>query len=149
GGVAPSNAAHRHWAFRRLEALLGGVKGRRIALLGLSYKPGTDAIRRSVAIEVCRLLVKAGAAVAAYDPTVKKLPDDLAGTVTLAPSAQDAIKNADAVVLATEWLEFCDPGIIQALKSAARPLLLDQSRFLIKNIPRDGSIEYVTVGGAA
>lgn len=146
GSVLESNEAHRHWAFNRLESLLEGLQGRRVALLGLSYKPGTDAIRRSVAVDLIRLLLAAGATVSAYDPKVKSLPPDL--VVAISGSAQEALKGADAVIVATEWPEFrnLSPDDFNAM---ARRLVLDQSRFLEAQLSGEAGIEYLTTGRAA
>ncbi|MFO1248251.1 MAG: nucleotide sugar dehydrogenase [Alphaproteobacteria bacterium] len=144
GSVLDSNEAHRHWAFNRLTNLLGGLKGKRIALLGLSYKPGTDAIRRSVAVDLIRLLTGAGAIITAFDPKVKSLPSDLKATV--AGSAQDALKGADAAIIATEWPDFRELSA-DDFKGMARTLVLDQSRFL--NAQLSGKLEYVTTGRSA
>jgi UDPglucose 6-dehydrogenase len=123
---------------------LSGLNGKRIALLGLSYKPGTDAIRRSVAVDLIRLLTGAGAVITAFDPKVKSLPSDLKATV--AASAQDALKGADAAIIATEWPDFRDLSA-DDFRAMARPLVLDQSRFL--NAQLSGKLEYVTTGRAA
>ncbi len=144
GSVLDSNEAHRHWAFNRLTALLGGLSGKRIALLGLSYKPGTDAIRRSVAVDLIRLLTGAGAVITAFDPKVKGLPGELKATI--AASAQEVLKGADAAIIATEWPDFRDLTA-DDFKSMARPLVLDQSRFLSAQL--SGRLEYVTTGRSA
>ena len=146
GSVLDSNEAHRHWAFNRLTALLGGLNGKRIALLGLSYKPGTDAIRRSVAVDLIRLLTEAGAVITAFDPKVKSLPPDLKATI--AASAQDALKGADAAIIATEWPDFRALSA-DDFKAMARPLVLDQSRFLSAALSGKMDLEYVTTGRAA
>ena len=145
GSVLDSNEAHRHWAFNRLQTLLGGLKGKRIALLGLSYKPGTDAIRRSVAVDLIRLLTRAGAVITAFDPKVKSLPPDLKAAV--AASAQDALKDADAAIVATEWPDFRELAADDFTTRMARPLVLDQSRFLSAQL--SGKVEYVTTGRSA
>ena len=143
--VMDSNEAHRHWAFNRLTAMLGGLKAKRIALLGLSYKAGTDAIRRSVAVDLIRLLSDAGAAVTAFDPQVKSLPADL--KAVLASSAKDALKGAGAVIIATEWPDFRDLAA-EDFAAMTRPLVLDQSRFLSAALSGKMGIEYVTTGRA-
>jgi UDPglucose 6-dehydrogenase len=144
GSVLDSNEAHRHWAFNRLTAVLGGLNGKRIALLGLSYKPGTDAIRRSVAVDLIRLLTGAGAVITAFDPKVASLPSELKATV--AASAQEALKGADAAIIATEWPDFRTLSA-EDFQTMARPLVLDQSRFLAAQL--SGKVEYVTTGRAA
>lgn len=145
GSVLDSNEAHRFWAFNRLQSLLGGLGGKRIALLGLSYKPGTDAIRRSVAVDLIRLLDGAGALITAFDPKVKSLPPDL--KVTIAPSARTALDGADAAIIATEWPDFRDLGA-DDFRRMVRPLVLDQSRFLQSQLSGKTGIEYLTAGRA-
>ena len=76
-GVKESNDAHRKWVGRKIEAIFDDVRGRTIAILGLTYKPGTDTLRRSSAVELCRWLATRGAVVQAYDPAVHALPGDL------------------------------------------------------------------------
>jgi UDPglucose 6-dehydrogenase len=146
GSVLDSNEAHRHWAFNRLQTLLGGLRGKRIALLGLSYKPGTDAIRRSVAVDLIRLLTGAGAVIIAFDPKVKSLPSELKATI--AASAQEALKGADAAIIATEWPQFRELSA-DDFRQMARPLMLDQSRFLQAQLSGKAGIEYLTTGRAA
>jgi UDPglucose 6-dehydrogenase len=146
GSVLDSNEAHRHWAFNRLKGLLGGLKGKRIALLGLSYKPGTDAIRRSVAVDLIRLLTAAGASITAFDPKVKGLPSDL--TATIAASPQVALSGADAAIIVTEWPEFREL-VADDFKGMARALVLDQSRFLEAQLSGKTGIEYFITGKAA
>lgn len=146
GSVLDSNEAHRLWAFNRLKTRLGGLENKRIALLGLSYKPGTDAIRRSVAVDLIRLLTNAGAAIAAFDPKVKSLPPDI--KAAMASSAQEALKDADAAIIATEWPDFRDLSAAD-FQVMARPLVLDQSRFLQAQLSGKTGLEYLTTGRAA
>ncbi|MDZ7687728.1 MAG: UDP-glucose/GDP-mannose dehydrogenase family protein [Halobacteriales archaeon] len=82
-------------------------KGSRIAVLGLAFKPGTDDVRNSRAIDLAELLVERGAEVVAYDPEASEnartvLPE----SVEIVSSAEDALEGADAVVVATAWEEF-------------------------------------------
>jgi len=146
GSVLDSNEAHRHWAFNRLQTLLGGLKGKHIALLGLSYKPGTDAIRRSVAVDLIRLLTDAGAAITAFDPKVKSLPAELKASIAASP--REALKGADAAIIATEWPEFRELTA-EDFSPMARALVLDQSRFLQAQLSGKTGLEYLTTGRAA
>jgi UDPglucose 6-dehydrogenase len=72
-GVWPSNDAHRGWALRQLRRL-APLAGRTIGVLGLAYKPGTDALRRSGAVALCQALLADGATVRAFDPVVRGCP---------------------------------------------------------------------------
>jgi len=92
-------------AIRKLQRELHMLKGRRVALLGLTFKPGTDDLRDAPALDIARRLLAAGAVVSAYDPVVKSLPTDFKG-IRLAQDVYDAADRVDAVVLTTEWPEF-------------------------------------------
>jgi UDP-glucose 6-dehydrogenase len=81
------------------------LNGRRIALLGLTFKPGTDDLRDAPALDIARRLLAAGAKVSAFDPVVKVLPEGF-GAVRLTRDAYDAAHRADAVVVTTDWPEF-------------------------------------------
>jgi UDPglucose 6-dehydrogenase len=144
--VKQSNDAHKMWAERRLDQLLNGVSGKTVAVWGLTYKPGTDTLRRSGSIELCRSLVGKGATVRAHDPAVKALPEDLAGRVALADSALSAVDDASALVVSTPWPEYrqVDAGHLAA--RMARPLILDATRFTGETIGRAAGVEYVSVG---
>jgi len=143
--ILASNQAHRMWAARRLAECIGPLVGRKIAVLGLAYKMGTSAIRRSTAIEMCRWLLGAGAEVRAFDPAVQSLPADLHG-VRIVGAAEDAIDGADALVIATDWPQFAtlDPDTV--VRRMASPLIIDQFRLLAPAIAGDARIRYVTVG---
>jgi UDPglucose 6-dehydrogenase len=143
--VLPSNQQHRLWALRQLELRLERLAGRRIGLLGLSYKPGTDSLRRSVAVELCRALVARGALVRAFDPKVKALPADL-DAVSLAASPVDAARGAAALVVATEWPDFRNVDPREIASALEGRLVLDQSRFLERVFATEPLLAYVTVG---
>jgi len=75
--IKQSNDLHRGWAFKRLQSRLGDLRGKTIAVLGLTYTTNTDTLRRSAAVELCQKLLAAGATVTAFDPAVKVLPQEL------------------------------------------------------------------------
>lgn len=141
-----SNDAHKQWAADRLKLELGGLTGHRIAVWGLTYTPGTDTLRRSSAVELCRRLHQEGAAVTAYDPAITVLPGDLAPTIDLAPGPLEAAAGASALVIATAWPEFksIDAGAVVA--AMRRGLVLDPARFLASSLGEAPGIRYVTVG---
>jgi len=144
--VQASNSEHKNWARHRLVEMLGQLQGTKIAILGLTYKPGTDTLRRSSAIELCRWLKQQGAAVAAYDPAVKSLPGDLAEMIELQPSIEVALRGAVATVVSTEWEEFRSIGADELVAWMARALVLDAGRFLEDRVGRDRRIQYLAVG---
>ena len=92
----------------RLVSLLGDVRGKRVAVLGVSFKPGTDDIRESPAIDIISSLYRRGADVVAFDP-VAKAPD-----VPHASTLEETLAGADAVVLVTAWPEFASvPALLE------------------------------------
>lgn len=123
-GVLAVNRRRCAHLLGRLEAELGSLNGQAIALLGLTYKAGTDTLRRSVSLEIARLLVDRGASVRAYDPAVSRLPQT-APLVQLAVAAEAAARGADAVVIATEWPEFAALDWPRIGASMRTPLVFD------------------------
>ncbi len=99
------NESQRENAIRKLQRELHSLKGRRIALFGLAFKPGTDDLRDAPALDIARRLLAAGAVVSAFDPVVKALPGEFEA-VRLADDVYQAADRADAVVVTTEWPEF-------------------------------------------
>jgi UDPglucose 6-dehydrogenase len=145
GGIMPSNRQHLNWPARQLTARLGDLSGRRICVLGLTYKPGTDSLRRSPGIDLCRLLLEAGAVVTAHDPRAEPLPADL-DAVQRSDTALDALAGAEAASLMTEWPAYLDLTPEAIAGAMAAPLLLDQGRFLADRLAGRAGIRYVTLG---
>ncbi len=102
------NTSQRAAVIRKLQSALKVLKGRRIAVLGLAFKPGTDDLRDAPSLDLIRRLRAAGAVVSAYDPIVKTLPDADGAGVRHGTDPYDAAARADAVLLVTEWDEFAD-----------------------------------------
>ncbi|HVZ73670.1 MAG TPA: nucleotide sugar dehydrogenase [Polyangia bacterium] len=146
-GVKQSNDGHRLWARRRLEALLGYLRGKSIAVLGLTYKPGTDTLRRSESVTLCRWLVEQGAVVRAFDPAISKKSAELPVELELVSSVDDAIRGAVAIVVATEWPAFRELTADRvAVVAAPRALVLDANRFLAAQLGNDARLRYAAVG---
>jgi UDPglucose 6-dehydrogenase len=147
GAIRSSNANHRDWIMHRLEERLDGLAGKRIGLLGLSYKAGTDAIRRSVAVELGYAISRKGATVVAYDPKVRSLPPTLAASIRAADQAEQAFAQADAVLIGTEWPEFRELRWSDLLRTMRNCLIIDQNGYLSKQIAdATGAVEYVALG---
>jgi UDPglucose 6-dehydrogenase len=142
--IKESNDTHKHWTEMKLAQELGNLSGVKIAVLGLTYKPGTDTLRRSLAIEICRRLIEKEARVHVYDPVVKRVPADL--KVILAPSIEDAAKDADALVVCTEWPEFREAKWENILRTMTHPIVIDANGFLSKNVAAFPGIVYRQVG---
>jgi UDPglucose 6-dehydrogenase len=146
-GAQQSNNHHKEWALCRVEEVLGDVHGKTIAVLGLTYKPGTNTLRRSTAVEFCRLLVQRGARIQGYDPALQSLPEEAAGLLDLAPSAVDALSGADAVLISGPWPEFRALTAADFVQRMRKPVVLDPTRTL-EPISSDARLRYIAIGKA-
>jgi len=147
-GIESSNAAHRSWAERRLALELGSVAGRRIAIWGLTYKPGTDTLRRSTSIELCRVLLQRGAVLRVHDPAAEAVPADLSG-IERVGDVVEAAAGADALVVATEWPIYRTIDADRLAGVMPSGLVLDANRFLGQVLGYDPRFRLVSVGRAA
>jgi UDPglucose 6-dehydrogenase len=160
-GVADGNAAHKHWTRRKLLELLArddgrrpdddpherdDLSGRQVAVWGLTYKPGTDTLRRSSAIELCRWLVAVGVTVRAHDPAVSALPEDLAGRVELRSSALNAATGADVLVVCTAWPGYLDVPADELLSVLGSAQVIDPAGALRATLGARTDVRYVRVG---
>lgn len=146
--IKQSNDLHRGWALRRLQSRLGELRGKTIAVLGLTYTANTDTLRRSAAVELCQKLMGAGARVTAFDPAVKSLPPEL-GKVSLATEIGAALKGADAAVVCTEWPQFRQADWAHLVQQMHQPIFVDANRFLEKELKSLPAVEHLSVGRAA
>ncbi len=106
--VIEVNELQKRRVIGKLHKHLGGLVGKRVALLGLAFKPNTDDMREASSLVLAARLSADGAAVMAYDPVAEEQARQLMGGLQLADSALGAVTNADAVVLVTEWPEFIE-----------------------------------------
>ena len=143
--VSASNDAHKDWPRRKLRELLPTIKDAHIAVLGLTYKPGTDTLRRSASLELCGWLLERGAHVLAYDPAVRELPLQLSA-VRMCTSPEDALAGADAAVLATEWPMFRSLTAETFVGTMRNAVVGDPNRFLGADVQDDDRIRYAAVG---
>jgi UDPglucose 6-dehydrogenase len=155
-GVAEGNSAHKRWTQRKLVVLLGErspnrspLAGRTVAVWGLTYKPGTDTLRRSSAIELCRWLVKAGAIVRAHDPVVSTLPPDLVGSVELSADPLAATAGAEVLVACTAWPIYAGVPVEEVLASLAKAIVVDPAGSLRVGLGSHPGVRYERVGVSA
>jgi len=145
--IKQSNDRHRGWTFRRLQARLGDLRGKKIAVLGLTYTTNTDTLRRSAAVELCQQLLAVGAKVSAFDPAVKALPAEL-NSVALAHNAAEALTGAEAGVVCTEWPQFRQVDWAKIVPPMRQPIFVDANRFLEKELKAIPGVEHLSVGRA-
>jgi UDPglucose 6-dehydrogenase len=145
--IKASNDSHRGWAFRRLQSRLANLREKTIAVLGLTYTPNTDTLRRSAAIELCQKLLAAGANVTAFDPVIKNLPPEL-GKISLAGDIASALERADAAVICTEWPQFRQADLAKIIPQMRQPIFVDANRFLERELKNLAGVEHLSVGRA-
>jgi UDPglucose 6-dehydrogenase len=144
--IEQSNNEHAKWASRRILDRLKDLAGEKIAVLGLTYKPGTDTLRRSSSVELCQWLAERGSIVQAYDPSIKQLPDHLSSTIHLKNKPEEALQDAGALVVATECPEFRKLSAATLLELMRRTTVVDANGFLRAQLADDERIDYVSVG---
>jgi UDPglucose 6-dehydrogenase len=147
--VAKANDTRKRAMGRKVIDALGGMdaaRGKKVAMLGLTFKPQTDDMRDAPSIAIAMALADAGVEVAAYDPEGMDLAAPLMPEVTMAQSAYAAIEGADAVVIVTEWDDFraLDLDKIKALAKA--PVLVDLRNVYRPEEVRAHGFTYVSVG---
>ena len=143
--VKPSNDEHKNWVRRRLLVKFPSLSGLTIAVWGLTYKPGTDTLRRSLAVELCNWLLTQGAKLRVHDPAVIALPSEWSGRVTQCITPSEALDGSSALVVATEWPQYRDIPFAEIVTAETDLLVVDANRFLSKLATVDG-IEYAAVG---
>lgn len=112
-------------ASRVIAAADGDVKGKTVAVLGVAFKPNTDDMRDSAALDVIPALQKAGAKIQAFDPVAMEEAAKLLPDVVWAKETYEALKNADVAVILTEWNEFRSLDFEQARQVMKAPVLVD------------------------
>lgn len=145
-GVQASNRQHQGWARDKVLGLLGDSPGGVVAVLGLTYKPGTSTLRRSASVELCRELHRAGVRVRAHDPAVSVLPEELQGELGLCATPQEALHGADVAVVATAWPDYQALRPDEVVALMRRPQVIDQARFLAAALGTDARVTYVAIG---
>lgn len=123
------------------------LKGKKIALWGLAFKPNTDDIREAPALYIIDALVEAGASVAAFDPEAMNNVQQLVGDkITFVHSQYDALHDADALVIATEWSEFRTPDFNRIASLLKNKAIFDgRNLFDLTHIEELG-FHYVSIG---
>ena len=145
--VMDINANQRRRVTQKLRESLGGLENRRILVLGAAFKPHTDDVRHSPALELAELLALEGASVVVSDPVVR--PEAILGAfpeLEFERNVYTAAKHADAAVLATEWPEFRELDLEALGAAMSRRLLIDARNFLEPAHAQAAGFEYRCVG---
>jgi UDPglucose 6-dehydrogenase len=144
--VIEVNELQKRRVMAKLSKHLDSLVGKRVALLGLAFKPDTDDMREASSLVLAARLEGEGATVAAYDPVAADRAGELLPSVEMAESAGKALDGADAAVLVTEWPEFAELDWAEVAKRMATPLLVDGRNFLDPEPVRAAGITYEAIG---
>lgn len=125
----------------------GDLKGRKIALWGLAFKPDTDDIREAPALDVIEALTSAGAQIVAYDPEAMENVRQLIGdSIGYANSAYETLDNSDALVIATEWGVFRNPNMDEIKSRMKTPLIFDGRNIFQPAKMKSLGFHYISIG---
>jgi UDPglucose 6-dehydrogenase len=144
--VIEVNELQKRRVISKLQKHLGGLVGKRIALLGLAFKPNTDDMREASSLVLSARLSADGAIVSAYDPVAEEQARALLGGLSFADSAMGALEGADAVVLVTEWPEFSELDWSTVADAMAGKLVIDGRNALDSEAVRAAGLTYEGIG---
>jgi UDPglucose 6-dehydrogenase len=123
------------------------LEGKHFAVWGLAFKPNTDDIREAPSLYIIEELLKGGATVTAYDPeAMKNVQGVLGDKISYSASQYDALKGADALVIATEWNEFRTPDFIKIVSNMKRKVIFDGRNLFDANAVRELGFYYESIG---
>lgn len=143
--IRPSNDAHKKWVQRKLLERFRDLSKIRVSIWGLTYKAGTDTLRRSLSLELVNWLLERGAQVQVYDPAVKEFPDNWANRVKKCVSALENLEEIQVLVVGTEWPEFKDEARRLPEVINSNLLIIDANRHLQECVG-EMAITYLSVG---
>ena len=147
--VVKTNDSRKRAMGRKVIDALGGAdaaRGKKVALLGLTFKPNTDDMRDSPSIAIAQTLDDAGVKVAAYDPEGMEIAKPLMPEVEMCAEPYEAITDADAVVIVTEWDAFRALDLGRVMELAKQPVLVDLRNIYKPDDVRGRGFEYASVG---
>ena len=145
GAVAQVNEARKLRMAQKIDAAFGGVKGKTIAVLGLTFKPNTDDMRDAPSLVIVPWLAERGAKVRAYDPEgMTEAQKHL--KVEMCPDAYTAIKGADGIVILTEWNEFRALDLSRIKSLLNKPLMVDLRNIYRPEEMARAGFTYISIG---
>ena len=149
GEVEKINVEQRQRFFQKIRSALWTFRGKRIAVLGLAFKGGTDDIRDSPAIEIVQQLLHEGCKVVAYDPAAIERTSELipaSDTMQYAKDPYEAAQDADALVLLTDWDDFRQLDLERLRYTLRYPIIIDGRNLYDPGVMAERGFTYLSVG---
>ena len=145
--VEDVNKAQKSRLFAKMKTQLGPLKRKNIAVWGLSFKPRTDDMREAPSIPLIEALLAAGAKVSAYDPEATGVAKGIFGKrITYAANNYDALKDADALAIVTEWSEFRRPDFDRMRQLMRAPIVFDGRNLFTPSQMKQNGFRYYSIG---
>jgi UDPglucose 6-dehydrogenase len=124
---------------------MGDLKGKTIFVLGLTYKPGTNTLRRSLSVELCQWLKEQGAEVTAFDPAIEELPPELGHIFSLSKNIENSAGRSECIILSTEWPVFQKISK-ETITNIKEKIIIDPNGFIEKTLGNLQHVRYFAVG---
>jgi UDPglucose 6-dehydrogenase len=140
------NAARPDVVVSMVRSAIGSPNGRRIAVWGLAFKPGTDDLRSAPGVEVARRLTDEGAEIAAFDPEAMPAAKSLLPQASFASDAYEAAEEASCLVICTDWEDFRDADLDRLRDTLADPVIVDGRNLFEPRTLQDNGFHYLSVG---
>jgi UDPglucose 6-dehydrogenase len=145
--VESVNAFQKTRLVAKMKVHFGSLKGKTVAVWGLSFKPKTDDMREAPSIPLIESLLSAGASVQAYDPEASKVAKAIFGSrITLAARNYDAVKGADCLAIVTEWNEFRRPDFARMRTLMRSPVVFDGRNLFTSEQMKQNGFTYYSIG---
>ncbi len=144
--VIEANDFQRTAMIPKIEKIIGAPKGKKIGVLGLSFKPETDDMRESPAIDIIKALISRGASITAFDPVAMEEAKDALPDIEYAENEYQAIDGADAMLIITEWNQFRALDMEKVRSLLKSPKIIDLRNIYEPKDMRALGFEYVGVG---
>jgi len=142
--VIEVNELQKRRVVAKLQKHLGKLRGKRVALLGLAFKPNTDDMREAPSIVLASRLLAEGAEVRGWDPVAR--PGPLMNGVEVCDSIAEAVEDADAAVIVTGWAELQDLASAEIRNAMRNPLIVDGRNMLDPDVVRQAGFAYEGIG---
>jgi UDPglucose 6-dehydrogenase len=146
GAISAANDDHQRRFVRRIADAVGGLAGKRIALLGLAFKADTDDVRSSPAVRLAARLLAQGVDLRAHDPAAGANARRILADLVVVPTVEEALRDADAAVIATEWPMYRDLDWAALEPLMRHPLIVDGRRLLPPGALRSTGYALVRLG---
>lgn len=145
--VNQMNKAQKKVLFDKVVKHFGDIKGKHFAVWGLAFKPNTDDMREAPSVVIIKELLKAGATVSAYDPAaIETTKFYLKDSITYAENEYDALKNAEALLIFTEWNEFRNPDFDKISSTLKNKLIFDGRNIFAIDKMKELGFTYYSIG---